>query len=66
MGEGEEEMTIGVYIVRMIVALILGISFVVASLMWYESHYWETKPDLANYISLIIFMIFAWLLWIIK
>ena len=59
-------MTIGIYIVRMIVALIFGISFLVTFLMWYEAHYWETKPDLANYISFIVFIIFAYLLWVIK
>jgi len=59
-------MTIIIYIIRIIVALILGISFVATVIIWHDSHYFETRPDIANYISLIIFILFAYLLWVIK
>lgn len=59
-------MTIGSYIIKMIVSLVLGISFIVTFLMWYEARRYELKLDLANYVSLVIFIIFAYLLWIIK
>lgn len=59
-------MTIFNYIIRMIVAVVLGVSFIATSSMWYESRRYETRPDLANYISLIIFIMFAYLLWVIN
>ncbi len=59
-------MSIVNYIIRMVVALILGMSFAATVIIWYDSHWYETRPDLANYISLTIFIIFAYLLWIIK
>ena len=59
-------MTILNYIIRMIVALVLGISFIVTLLMCYEALWWEVRLDLAGYISLVVFIICAYLLWIIR
>jgi len=59
-------MTIAIYTIRMIVALILGISFISTLLMWYDARSYGTRLDLANYVSLVIFIIFAYLLWIIR
>ena len=59
-------MTIGSYIVRMLVALFLGVSFIVTVLIYAETKRYGGRPDLAFYISLGVFLICAVLLWIMK
>jgi len=59
-------MTIVSYIVRMLVALFLGISFIVTVLIYYETKRYGGRIDLATYISFGVFSICAYLLWIIK
>ena len=59
-------MTILNYIIRMLVALFLGLSFIVSVLSYVEAKRFGVSVDLTTYISLGVFIIFAYFLWIIK
>jgi len=59
-------MTITSYIIRMLVALFLGINFVITIFTYLEAKRYGGNIDLTTYITFGLFILFAYLLWRIK
>lgn len=59
-------MTISTYIIRMLVSLFLGVSFIIALFTYLETKRYDGNLDLTTYLSFGVFIILAYLLWIIK
>lgn len=59
-------MIIGNYVIRILVALFLGISFIVTTFTYLETKRYDGSVDLTTYVSFGVFIMCTYLLWVIK